>query len=680
VNANKIILNNEVLIDLTQDTAIEEDVAEGKTFHKADGSVGVGVAHVGAEDLNDVLTEQEELLVELKETLNDKTSGSGGGGSETSGMELNIAYGDDPPEDTSKLWIKCNEPEDVRIMPPSLAYANATTTFGKDDGEIVATNISLDGVGIAAVGSAVFGTKVYLFGGANHGTHIWVVDTITETATKLNTELPTSVSQPITASVGTKVYFLSFSNLYDKTIAMFDVETEEVAILNTTLPTNLNSHAVAVIGTKIYLFGGETSSSKYVDKIYEFDTETEVIKELSTTLPVAMRSIASAVIGTKVYLFGGGNSNTKFNSILVFDAETQKIHSLSLSLPAAIWGQTCKLVNTKVYLFGGATSSGAVSVIYEFDPKTETICELSTTLPSAGALWRSAAVGGKVYLINGTTIYAFLPPILRLVESHLFIEESFANNFFALLPNTFIGVGRVYLGDSNNEGKEVEAMLYQNVEWIETNKYFTESCNNVDSDTSLTTSIDCNIGDLVVAAIATRDTLEISDGWTLVSTSEINSADTTNGQQLSWAYKFAESTTESVTVTQATAQRLYINMVALQGATSVTDVGYSYRNDTTNGSLTVDKPDGLVLWGMSSPMWNTTSPYPIWTASNDMPIVQLGSSTQSRLGIGLDQSNDETVTFTAGASTTTIIVGALTVEGMDEFIHNELHPGFWESI
>jgi hypothetical protein len=79
VNANKIILNNEILIDLTQDTAIEEDVAEGKTFHKADGSVGVGIALVGPENLDDVLTEQETLIVELKATLNDKASGGGSG-------------------------------------------------------------------------------------------------------------------------------------------------------------------------------------------------------------------------------------------------------------------------------------------------------------------------------------------------------------------------------------------------------------------------------------------------------------------------------------------------------------------------------------------------------------------------------------------------------------------------
>lgn len=36
-----------VLLDLTGDTAVESDVAQGKTFHKADGSIAVGTATGG---------------------------------------------------------------------------------------------------------------------------------------------------------------------------------------------------------------------------------------------------------------------------------------------------------------------------------------------------------------------------------------------------------------------------------------------------------------------------------------------------------------------------------------------------------------------------------------------------------------------------------------------------------
>lgn len=38
----KVIIGGDVIIDLTQDTAAEADVAYGKTFHKSDGSVGTG--------------------------------------------------------------------------------------------------------------------------------------------------------------------------------------------------------------------------------------------------------------------------------------------------------------------------------------------------------------------------------------------------------------------------------------------------------------------------------------------------------------------------------------------------------------------------------------------------------------------------------------------------------------
>ena len=42
MEANKIILNGEVLIDLTGDTATEDKVLQGEVFHRADGTKSVG--------------------------------------------------------------------------------------------------------------------------------------------------------------------------------------------------------------------------------------------------------------------------------------------------------------------------------------------------------------------------------------------------------------------------------------------------------------------------------------------------------------------------------------------------------------------------------------------------------------------------------------------------------------
>lgn len=46
-HVSKVVLGSETLIDLTGDTATAEDVAEGKTFHLANGAQAVGTASGG---------------------------------------------------------------------------------------------------------------------------------------------------------------------------------------------------------------------------------------------------------------------------------------------------------------------------------------------------------------------------------------------------------------------------------------------------------------------------------------------------------------------------------------------------------------------------------------------------------------------------------------------------------
>ena len=49
--ANKVILNGNTHIDLTEDTATESDVAKGKTFHLANGEQATGTAEGGSSDM-----------------------------------------------------------------------------------------------------------------------------------------------------------------------------------------------------------------------------------------------------------------------------------------------------------------------------------------------------------------------------------------------------------------------------------------------------------------------------------------------------------------------------------------------------------------------------------------------------------------------------------------------------
>lgn len=196
--------------------------------------------------------------------------------------------------------------------------------------------------------------------------------------------------------------------------------------------------------------------------------------------------------------------------------------------------------------------------------------------------------------------------------------------------------------------------------------YYKDSAAEVASGTTLTSQVACNVGDLVIAAIVTRSPLTISDGWSLISTSTAIAGDSYN-QILSWAYKYAESESESITVTQETANRIYINMCSLQGATGYVDNGFVYDTATDTTSFTVTKPSGLTLWAASKSTWGTSSPYGAWGISNDSPSTQLDqASTQPRLTLFYDQSNDSSVTFTTG-TTGVRTFGSLTIQGMTAF-------------
>lgn len=205
----------------------------------------------------------------------------------------------------------------------------------------------------------------------------------------------------------------------------------------------------------------------------------------------------------------------------------------------------------------------------------------------------------------------------------------------------------------------------------------------VASNTALTTSIDCNVGDLIIAAFVIRSALvSLSDGWTLISTSqsatEIN-ANGTNYQTLSLAYKYAANTTESLTVTQTTAGRIYLNMVAFSNAKGFADTDYQYQNNaeaTDSTVATFNRPIGeIVVWALTRVMWNNSN-YPIWTVSNDARTIQLGSETQSRLLLAIDTGEDETVTFTSAVANTTdaYICGALSIEMKLHFIALDTLP------
>lgn len=232
-----------------------------------------------------------------------------------------------------------------------------------------------------------------------------------------------------------------------------------------------------------------------------------------------------------------------------------------------------------------------------------------------------------------------------------------------------------YVKYVGNDGKYSKGTYYKVCNTY--NEFEAEKCassaTEVKSDTTLTSSVECRIGDLIIAAFAVRSRIvSVGDGWTLISTSndakEINPTATVS-QTLSFAYKYATETTEEFTVTQETAGRIYLNMVAFSNAIGFEDNGYQYMSTETledSTQATFVRPTSeIVLWGITRTLYDATAPYQLWKSSNDSVLIQLGEHSQSRLLMGIDSGDEEQVTFSTAESASTkdaYICGCLSIQ------------------
>lgn len=193
-------------------------------------------------------------------------------------------------------------------------------------------------------------------------------------------------------------------------------------------------------------------------------------------------------------------------------------------------------------------------------------------------------------------------------------------------------------------------------------------CNDVDSVTTLDTTITCEVGDLILAQIIVRSALTLPTGWTLLRT--IPAIETTYNQTLSFAYKRATSTSETLTVTQATAGRIYTNLVRLSNAASISYIQSCEKTGTDIRSISSTKPvtSNMVIWGASSTLWVTTTPYGDWSSSpSTLDYYSVPQATrQPRLGTFIDSSGAGERTFSTSMSNgnnNAMLCGAVEVVG-----------------
>lgn len=290
-------------------------------------------------------------------------------------------------------------------------------------------------------------------------------------------------------------------------------------------------------------------------------------------------------------------------------------------------------------------------------------------LTDEGGVKAYSMEAGKMTVIRDTVPTQPIPYTYKVKQTNASGQFTLVNHFVPTVPNTIVE-------SVNGQTGAVTIAVPTKTSELENDSGYVRSvvppvvqnvvCNDVESATTLDTTITCEIGDLILAQIIVRSALTLPTDWTLLRT--IPAVGTSSNQTLSFAYKKATSTSETLTVTQATAGRIYTNLVRLSNAVSISYIQSCEKTGTDINSISSTKPvtPNMVIWGAASSSWGTSSPYGDWTYSpSTLDYYSLPqASTQPRLGTFVDSSGAGERTFTAAVnSSTSMMCGAVEIVG-----------------
>ena len=347
--------------------------------------------------------------------------------------------------------------------------------------------------------------------------------------------------------------------------------------------------------------------------------------------------------------------------------------------------------NGDIYVYYQDGGGGTITQIgcSRLSKQTYTISDTSITansdvlmeLTDDGGVKAYSMEAGSITVIRDTVPTQPIPYTYKVKQTNASGQFTLVNHFVPNIPVTSV---------NGQTGAVTIAVPTKTSELTNDSDYVSNLpavrnvvCNDVDSATTLDTTITCEVGDLILAQIIVRSALTLPTGWSLLRT--IPAVDPPINQTLSFAYKKATSTSETLTVTQASAGRIYTNLVRLSNAVSISYIQSCEKTGTGIKSISSTKPvtSNMVIWGAASSTWNTNSPSGDWTYSpSTLDYYSLPQSTkQPRLGTFIDSSGAGERTFTVMIdSSTSMMCGAVEIIG-DEVARKSDIPsaGEWQN-
>ena len=403
-------------------------------------------------------------------------------------IPLGLAFGDEPPKDTRKLWVKTEEPSGVTVSKDFEKETLVNPSF--------TTSVSLPAdKNHTQAGVAVVDGLVYIFGGgkavgsSNSTTtkEIECYDPATKTFTTLGVSMPEAIYGMACVEVGRVVYLFGGSaartgtSSYRSTIYRFDVDEQTFTTLSARLTYGNANQKAVLVGTNIYIFS--LGYNNYIsDKIYCFDTITETIAEYSLKMPGVYSGGIPLTDGRYIYYYGGTFDNIGSSGIKKIDVETNTITQLDFTSP--ISASRIIMVGSRMVMLG-TLKKESVTGFCVFD--TATMVTETYTLQSmySGTLYaltyaNLVAIGDDVHIVFGdngnstsmANVFIFKTPSFRriLPHGHMQLDPSISSNKFMMMDRGSIqvemGVNMVLKGNENDAAEPVDAALYKNDAWV----------------------------------------------------------------------------------------------------------------------------------------------------------------------------------------------------------------------
>jgi len=387
-------------------------------------AVSLSVNVAASEDLNAVLTAQEQKLSQLDEIINRKMSGNN--------MSLNIFV--QPTEPTTKkgLWLQTNHTYENIILDENVYYGDEWESSASTP--VIPYN--------ANAGSAVnVGNEIYVFGGASQGlsgyadslsVKAYKYNLLTDTWTQL-TDIPFNYFGGGATSVGTDIYLFGGKGSY-KAAYKYDTLTDTYTQLANN-PNYFFAMPVIPIGTDIYLLGTNNSQSGYTDRNYKYNTLTNTYSRMAD-IPFNLILGVSVSVGTDIYLFGGGSYNA-YNKNYKYDTLTNTYTQLT-NAPRQLQTNIISAVNigTDIYLF-------VEKSLYKYNIPTDTWTQLDNP-PHYEPRDNTLVINGDIYCCgygynntSGTTVYSG-------IDIYRFNDKTYQTDNSLIIAQGRSGAGKTY--------------------------------------------------------------------------------------------------------------------------------------------------------------------------------------------------------------------------------------------